>query len=72
MRIRPLHIYWRVYNFSSCRHIGGDLDLNPADELTGPESFTSTRLIQNAPSRSSQAISLALFARSTKARAFPI
>lgn len=31
------------------RHVGGDLDLNPADEISTRTSFTSTRLIQNAP-----------------------
>ena len=34
------------------RHIGGDLDLNPADEIEMRSSFTSTRLIANAPSES--------------------
>ncbi|CAL8467440.1 g6978 [Coccomyxa elongata] len=31
------------------RHTGGDLDLNPADDFPTRESYTSTRLIANAP-----------------------
>ena len=46
------HFMLLTYMSAWCRHVGGDLDLNAADQLTDSESFTSTRLIANAPSRS--------------------
>lgn len=31
------------------RHVGGDLDANPADAIYEREAYTSTKLVSNAP-----------------------
>ncbi|CAK0760474.1 hypothetical protein CVIRNUC_002774 [Coccomyxa viridis] len=47
------------------RHVGGDLDLNPADEIEMRSSFTSTRLIANAPIGNPAPLGLYAFGLST-------